>query len=147
MRNIILTILSILALIVSPLSLASNTSFESQVFHQNEGSVVQLAELSQEEMRETQGAWAHVVYGLISAGRVAYVGVTNNLARRTAQHAATKNFSKVRELGTFSSRTEARIAEQNFINKYNTINNGMNKINSISPKNPLSQRVTIPYRK
>lgn len=147
MRNIILTVLSIFALMVSPFSLASSKSFESQVFHQTEGTVMQLAELSQDEMRETQGAWTHVVYGLVSAGRVAYVGITNNLARRTAQHAATKNFSSVRELGTFNSRTQARIAEQNFINKYNTINNGMNKINSISPKNPLSQRVTVPYRK
>jgi hypothetical protein len=103
--------------------------------------------MTQAEMQETEGAVAPVVvYGLAVAGRIAYVGITNHLARRTAQHAATKTFDSVVRLGSSTTRNGARVMEQNSINQFNTINNGMNRINSISPSNPLSSRVTQPYR-
>jgi hypothetical protein len=100
------------------------------------------------EMQETEGALAPIVaYGLVVAGRIAYVGITNNLARRTAQHAAKKTFDSVMRLGSSSTRNGARVIEQNNINRFNTINNGLNKRNSISPSNPLSSQVTRPYRR
>jgi hypothetical protein len=100
------------------------------------------------EMQETKGAVAPiVVYGLAVGGRIAYVGITNNLARRTAQHAATRTFDSVVRLGASSTRNGARVIEQNNINRFNTINRGWNRINSISPRNPLSSRVTQPYRR
>ena len=104
--------------------------------------------MTQTEMQETQGAVAPVVvYGLAAAGRIAYVGITNNLARRTAQHAATRSFDSVVRLGSSTTRNGARVIEQNNINRFNTINRGWNRINSISPRNPLSSRVTQPYRR
>ncbi|WP_375569175.1 hypothetical protein ABWH93_15120 [Seohaeicola saemankumensis] len=104
--------------------------------------------MTQTEMQETQGAVAPVVvYGLAVAGRIAYVGITNNLARRTAQHAATRSFDSVVRLGSSTTRNGARVIEQNNINRFNTINRGWNRINSISPRNPLSSRVTQPYRR
>ena len=66
------------------------------------------------EMQETKGAVAPiVVYGLAVGGRIAYVGITNNLARRTAQHAATRTFDSVVRLGASSTRNGARVIEQN----------------------------------
>ena len=104
--------------------------------------------MTQTEMQETQGAVAPVVvYGLAVAGRIAYVGITNNLVRRTAQHAATRSFDSVVRLGSSTTRNGARVIEQNNINRFNTINRGWNRINSISPRNPLSSRVTQPYRR
>ncbi|MDP5336483.1 MAG: hypothetical protein NWT12_12690 [Paracoccaceae bacterium] len=104
--------------------------------------------MTQSEMQDTQGAIAPiVVYGLAVGGRIAYVGITNNLARRTAQHAATRTFDSVVRLGASSTRNGARVIEQNNINRFNTINRGWNRINSISPRNPLSSRVTQPYRR
>jgi hypothetical protein len=104
--------------------------------------------MTQTEMQETEGAVAPVVvYGLVVGARVAYVGITNNLARRTAQHAATKTFDSVVRLGSSSTRNGARVIEQNNINQFNTINNGLNRINSISPRNPLSSQVTQAYRR
>ena len=104
--------------------------------------------MTQSEMQDTQGAVAPVVvYGLAVAGRIAYGGITNNLARRTAQHAATRSFDSVVRLGSSSTRNGARVIEQNNINRFNTINRGWNRINSISPRNPLSSRVTQPYRR
>lgn len=75
-----------------------------------------------------------------------YVGITNNLARRTMQHAATKTFTGVRQLGSSPTRNGARVLEQNNINRYNTINQGWNKRNSIAPNNPLAKQITTPYR-
>ena len=75
------------------------------------------------------------------------MGITNNLARRTAQHAATRSFDSVVRLGSSTTRNGARVIEQNNINRFNTINRGWNRINSISPRNPLSSRVTQPYRR
>ena len=124
------------------------TAADAQMLFEQNAEPMQLATLSQQEMMETEGAIAPVVvYGLMVGGRVAYVGITNNLARRTAQHAANKAFTSVRTFGTSPTRTGARVMEQNHINRYNTINNGWNRINSISPRNPLSRQVSVPYRR
>lgn len=154
MRNLFSVLLSLFVLFASPNSFASfNTDtndsvvFEEQIFSNIDNSNSQYIELTQKEMKETEGAAAQVIYGLVRGSRVVYVGITNNLARRTAAHKATKQFDTVRVLGTHETRQGGRIIEQNFINKYNTINNGYNKINSISPRNPLASRVTVPYRR
>ena len=124
------------------------TAADTQSLFEQDAKPMQLAALSQTEMKETEGAVAPiVVYGLMVGSRLAYVGITNSLARRTAQHAATKAFTGVRTLGVSNTRTGARVMEQNNINQYNTIQNGLNRINSISPSNPLSSRVTVPYRR
>lgn len=75
---------------------------------------LQVQAMTNQELDETQGAVAPVVvYGLLAAGgRIAYVGITKDLARRTAQHAATKSFSGVKLLGSSPTRTGARIIEQ-----------------------------------
>lgn len=107
---------------------------------------LQVKEMTVAQMQETEGAVAPiVVYGLTVGSRIMYVGITNNLARRTMQHATTKAFTGVRQLGSSPTRNGARVLEQNNINRYNTINQGWNKRNSIAPSNPLSKQVTIPY--
>lgn len=124
------------------------TAADTQSLFEQDAKPMQLAALSQTEMKETEGAVAPiVVYGLMVGSRLAYVGITNNLARRTAQHAATKAFTSVRTFGVSNTRTGARVMEQNNINRYNTIQNGWNRINSISPSNSLSSQVTVPYRR
>jgi hypothetical protein len=109
---------------------------------------LRVAVLSPQEMEETKGAIAPVIaYGLMVGGRIVYVGITNNLTRRTAQHAATRTFGRVVRFGSSPDRTAARVIEQNNINRFNTINRGWNRINSISPRNPLAARVSVPFRR
>ena len=108
---------------------------------------LQLAALSEQEMRETEGAVAPImVYGLMVGSRVLYVGITNNLARRTAEHKARFAFTRVREFGVSATRSGARVMEQNNINRFNTINNGWSRINAISPRSPLARQVSVPFR-
>lgn len=103
--------------------------------------------MSAKEMQETEGAVAPVVaYGLVVGGRIVYVGISNNVARRATQHAANKAFDSVVQFGSSNSRTAARVIEQNNINRFDTIRNGLNQRNSIAPSNPLSGRVSQPYR-
>lgn len=151
-----LAFFSILMLAAVPLSASQLDSsdleraFGSSASAQAAETTAQVAPraMTSSEMQDTQGAIAPViVYGLAVGGRIAYVGITNNLARRTAQHAATRSFDSVVRLGSSQTRNGARVIEQNNINRFNTINNGMNRINSISPRNPLSNRVSVPYRR
>jgi len=158
----LLAVLGLVAILASPASAQSLTASDmSFAFGGNATSaaaapaattasvaIASARGMTQTEMQETQGAVAPVVvYGLAVAGRIAYVGITNNLARRTAQHAATRSFDSVVRLGSSTTRNGARVIEQNNINRFNTINRGWNRINSISPRNPLSSRVTQPYRR
>ena len=72
-------------------------------------------------------------------GAVQYVGITNNLARREAEHLASKGI-QIRELMTGLSRADARSVEQALIEIHGLGKNGgtlLNKINSISQKNPI----------
>ncbi len=75
-----------------------------------------------------------------SDGSVSYVGITNDIDRRTTEHLGTgKGISPVPVAGLGSlSRLDARAVEQVMINNYRLKKNGgslINQINSISTKN------------
>jgi RHS repeat-associated protein len=73
-----------------------------------------------------------------AAGRVQYVGITDDLARRAAEHLSSKGI-QIESLMEGLSRSDARAVEQVLIEYYGLGKNGgtlMNKINAISPKNP-----------
>ena len=73
-----------------------------------------------------------------AAGEVQYVGITNNLARRAAEHLRTKGIQIEKLLGGLS-RSDAKAVEQVLIEIHKLGKNGgtlLNKINSISAKNP-----------
>lgn len=82
---------------------------------------------------------ANVVYRSVdAAGRVNYVGITNSLARRAAEHLRTKGIQIERVMGGLS-RGDARAVEQALIEIHRLGRNGgtlLNRINSISPNNP-----------
>jgi uncharacterized protein RhaS with RHS repeats len=74
-----------------------------------------------------------------AAGQVQYVGITNNLARRTAEHA--RNGIRIRAIPglTNLSKADARAVEQVLIELHGLGKNGgtlLNKINSIAKTNP-----------
>lgn len=74
-----------------------------------------------------------------AAGQVQYVGITNDLARRAAQHLAQKGIQIEKLLGKLSP-AEARAVEQALIEVHGLMKNGgtlMNKINSIAETNPI----------
>ncbi len=78
------------------------------------------------------------VYTSASKGVTQYVGITNNLARRSAEHLASKGIN-IQPLMKGLSRTDARAVEQALIEIHGLGKNGgtlLNRINSISPKNP-----------
>lgn len=87
----------------------------------------------------------NVVYQAVDeAGRVIYVGITNNLTTRAAQQLATKGIriSQIRGL-TDLTRSDARAVEQVLIETYGRSAGGgslMNKINSISKNNPIYEQ-------
>ena len=81
-----------------------------------------------------------------AAGEVQYVGLTNNLARRAAKHLRGKGISIRAIPGLLNlTRIDARAVEQALIEIHGLDKRGgtlMNKINSISSKNPaFNQRV------
>ncbi|WP_291529133.1 DUF6443 domain-containing protein [Bacteroides sp. UBA939] len=92
----------------------------------------------------TKGATAAkgemTVYRSVTAGGVVqYVGITNNFLRRSAEHWASKGIV-IRELIPGISKADARAIEQALIEIHGLGKNGgtlLNKINSISPKNPV----------
>jgi hypothetical protein len=89
------------------------------------------------EVVATKGG-SNVVYHSVEAGVTQYVGITNNLARRAAQHLGTKGI-KIEPLMQGLSRSDARAVEQALIEIHGLGKNGgtlLNKINSISPTNP-----------
>jgi RHS repeat-associated protein len=72
------------------------------------------------------------VYQIVKDGEVTYVGITNNLARRSAEHGAA-----LEEVAGGLTRKEARSVEQALIEHHGLAKNGgtlENKINSISPQ-------------
>ena len=72
-------------------------------------------------------------------GVVDYAGITNNLARRSAEHLSSKGI-RIQKLMGGLSRSDARAVEQALIEIHGLGKNGgtlLNKINSISPKNPI----------
>jgi hypothetical protein len=74
------------------------------------------------------------VYQIVKDGRVIYVGITNNLLRREIEHGM-----PLERIVTMGSRLDARSVEQALIQHHGLEKDGgalINKINSISPKNP-----------
>ncbi|HST47712.1 RHS repeat-associated core domain-containing protein [Jatrophihabitans sp.] len=87
---------------------------------------------------------ANTVYRSLDAlGNVQYVGITNNLERRAAEHLAEKGISIEAIPGLENlSRADARAVEQTLIDQYGLGKNGgqlLNKINSIASTNPIYQ--------
>jgi len=81
---------------------------------------------------------ANAVYHSVQNGVTQYVGITNNLARRAAQHLATKGIN-IEPLMKGLSRADARAVEQALIEVHGLSKNGgtlLNKINSIAQTNP-----------
>jgi len=73
-----------------------------------------------------------------AAGEVNYVGITNNLARRAAEHLRGSGIQVEKLMGGLS-RTDARAVEQTLIEIHGLGRNGgtlLNRINSISTTNP-----------
>lgn len=71
-------------------------------------------------------------------GTVQYVGITNDIARRAAEHLSQKGI-QIRPLMNGLSRSDARSVEQALIEIHGLTKNGgtlINKINSIAKSNP-----------
>jgi hypothetical protein len=84
-----------------------------------------------------QGGKNIVYTSLNEAGQVQYVGITNNLARRAAEHLAQKGIQIEKLLGNLS-RADARAVEQALIEIHGLGKNGgtlLNQINSIAKTN------------
>lgn len=73
-----------------------------------------------------------------ASGKTQYVGMTNNLARRAAEHLRRKGIQVEKLLGNLS-REDARAVEQALIEIHGLLKNGgtlRNHINSVAPSNP-----------
>jgi len=80
----------------------------------------------------------NVVYHSVENGVTQYVGITNNLARRAAEHLASKGIN-ISPLMRGLSRVDARAVEQTLIEIHGLGKNGgtlLNRINSIARSNP-----------
>jgi RHS repeat-associated protein len=80
----------------------------------------------------------NVVYLSVEAGVTQYVGITNNLARRAAEHLRIKRIN-IEPLMQGLTKSDARAVEQALIKIHGLGKEGgtlLNKINSISPTNP-----------
>jgi RHS repeat-associated protein len=77
---------------------------------------------------------ASSVYTIVKDGETVYVGITNNLARRAAEHG-----EELVEIARGLTRIQARGVEQALIEQHGLAKNGgtlLNKINSIAQSNP-----------
>ncbi len=94
---------------------------------------------SAEIIKETVNTGKNSVYISKAAdGIVQYVGITNNIARRAAEHLSQKGI-QIRELMGGLCRFDARAVEQALIEIHGLAKNGgtlLNKINSIAQSNP-----------
>ena len=82
----------------------------------------------------------HSVYISKADGTVNYIGRTNNIARRTLEHANAGRGVIPQEIAKKLTLRQARGLEQALINKYKMIKDGgtlINKINSIATYNPI----------
>ena len=89
-------------------------------------------------IRATAEAGTNAVYHSVESGVTRYVGITNNLARRAAEHLARKGIN-IEPLMQGLSRADARAVEQALIEIHGLGRNGgtlLNKINSIARTNP-----------
>jgi RHS repeat-associated protein len=81
----------------------------------------------------------NIVYSSVSKGVTQYVGITNNFARRAAQHLSSKGIS-IDPLMKGLSRADARSVEQALIEIHGLSKHGgslLNKINSIAKTNSI----------
>ena len=97
---------------------------------------------AEEEALQVGKAGATAVYQAVDgAGKAAYVGITNNLERRAAEHLVTKGITINPIDGlTNLARDTARGVEQALIEQHGLQSNGgglINKINSIAKNNPV----------
>jgi len=86
----------------------------------------------------TRGVTNTVYQSVNAAGKVQYVGITNNLARRAAEHLASKGIQIEKLMGGLS-RADARAVEQTLIEIHGLERAGgtlINRINSIASSNP-----------
>lgn len=80
----------------------------------------------------------NIVYHTVENGVTQYVGITNDLARRAAEHLRTKGIH-IEQLMQGLSRSDAKAVEQALIEIHGLGKNGgtlINKINSIATSNP-----------
>jgi len=84
-------------------------------------------------------AGAHTVYRYVEGGVTKYVGISNNFARRAAEHFTQRewNIERIPGLGNLS-KSDARAVEQVLIEHYG-LENLYNKINSIAASNSIYQ--------
>jgi RHS repeat-associated protein len=86
----------------------------------------------------------NTVYRSVINGETNYVGITNNLERRTAEHAADLRGFNIEPIVDGLSRQNARAVEQALIENYGLERNGgqlVNRINSIAPTRPNYQQM------
>ncbi|ARB72058.1 TPA: hypothetical protein WH558_000628 [Neisseria meningitidis] len=100
-----------------------NQTFENQVFHTQADAPVQLAELSQKEMKETEGAAAPLVaIGILHAGRF--------LAQRwVTQRVAAQALSRGANVYARTSQQARAVANQAW-GRQNVIRHGQKEIHS-----------------
>jgi len=108
----------------------------------------QLAKPTAKAVGQAASEAVNTVYvSLDKAGKVQYVGITNNLGRRQAEHLRKTGMEIEKIKGLINlSKTDARAVEQVLINKYGLKKQGgqlQNKMNSISPKNPVYEESLI----
>jgi len=80
--------------------------------------------------------------------KVLYVGHTVNFSRRKNEHIRSGNLKDgelIRVYCKVNNRRQALVMEQTLINKYDTKNNGRNRINAVSDKKVRSLCVEVPY--
>lgn len=97
-----------------------------------------LKKLEEQVVKQVVGEGGNVVYHAVENGVTKYVGITNNFARRQAEHLAAKGL-RIKPLMEGLSRTDARAVEQALIEINKLGKNGgslLNKINSIAKNNP-----------
>ena len=98
-----------------------------------------MAEKMLKAARKGQKLDTFVYRALGNAKKVIYVGITNDIARREAEHLAQQGF-RIKPLLKRLSRSDARAVEQVLIEIHGLGKNEgtlLNKINSIAKTNPI----------
>ena len=80
---------------------------------------------------------SYTVYAILENDKPVYVGMTNNFNRRKSEQKYTRNLDERHAFKTLHygiNKEEARLSEEKFIKKYNTINDGWNIANGFGGK-------------
>jgi len=94
----------------------------------------------QELLKPVNVTGTYVVYRLVENGVVRYIGITNDILRRTEQHFISRGWLIEPISGLENlSKYDARAVEQVLIEYYG-LQHLYNQVNSISPNNPLYQK-------